>query len=120
MCATIWFRWASLRRIMRINTDKRRSCMALGLVLTLLLSPGAHAQQDSSISGDKATDMVVDVVVMRPLGLVATVAGTALTIVALPFTLPSSSVGASAHELIVKPAEYTFKRPLGDFSAPDR
>jgi len=53
---------------------------------------------------------------MRPLGLFATVAGTALTVVALPFTVPSGSVESSARELILKPAEYTFKRPLGDFS----
>jgi hypothetical protein len=60
--------------------------------------------------------MVVDVVVMRPLGLAATIVGTVLTVVALPFTIPSGSVEASARELIVKPAEYTFQRPLGDFS----
>ena len=42
--------------------------------------------------------------------------GTALTVVALPFTIPSGSVGESAQAFIVKPAEYTFKRPLGDFS----
>ena len=35
---------------------------------------------------------------------------------ALPFTIPSGSVEKSAHELIVRPAEYTFKRPLGDFN----
>jgi hypothetical protein len=60
--------------------------------------------------------MVVDVVVVRPLGLVATAIGTVLTVVALPFTIPSGSVEKSAHELIVRPAEYTFTRPLGDFS----
>ena len=76
----------------------------------------AAAQQDGTISGDKSTDMVVDAVVMRPLGLVATLVGTVLTVVALPFTIPSGSVESSARELIVKPAEYTFKRPLGDFS----
>ncbi len=70
------------------------------------------AQTDGTVSGDKATDMVVDVVVMRPLGLAATIVG----VVALPFTIPSGSVEASARELIVKPAEYTFQRPLGDFS----
>lgn len=74
------------------------------------------AQTDGTVSGDKATDMVVDVVVMRPLGLAATIVGTVLTVVALPFTIPSGSVEASARELIVKPAEYTFQRPLGDFS----
>ncbi len=76
----------------------------------------ATAQQDSTISGDKSTDMVVDAVVMRPLGLAATLVGAVLTVVALPFTIPSGSVESSARELIVKPAEYTFKRPLGDFS----
>lgn len=76
----------------------------------------ATAQQDDTVSGDKATDMVVDAVVMRPLGLAATVVGTVLTVVALPFTIPSGSVEASARQLILRPADYTFKRPLGDFS----
>jgi hypothetical protein len=59
--------------------------------------------------------MVVDLVVVRPLGLAATVIGTVLTVVALPFTLPGGNAGASAQELIVRPAEYTFNRPLGEF-----
>jgi hypothetical protein len=87
----------------------------LALALVVMPLPAA-AQSDEPITGDKAADMVLDAVVMRPLGLVATVLGTALTVVALPFTIPSGSVGASARELIVKPAAYTFKRPLGDFS----
>ena len=94
-----------------------RRSVAWVLALLLVAMPlFAKAQQDDTISGDKATDMVVDVVVMRPLGLVATVLGTALTVVALPFTIPSGSVEKSAQELIVRPAEYTFQRPLGDFS----
>lgn len=87
----------------------------LGLVL-FVMPALATAQQDDTVSGDKATDMVVDAVVVRPLGLAATVLGTVLTVVALPFTIPSGSVEASARELILRPAEYTFKRPLGDFS----
>jgi hypothetical protein len=93
----------------------RLTAAALALVLAVLPLPAA-AQSGEPITGDKATDMVLDAVVMRPLGLVATVLGTALTVVALPFTIPSGSVKASARELIVKPVEYTFKRPLGDFS----
>jgi hypothetical protein len=90
------------------------------LALALVAMPlWATAGQEGSISGDKATDMVVDVVVARPLGLAATVIGTVLTVVALPFTIPSGSVETSARELIVRPAEYTFKRPLGDFSDSD-
>lgn len=87
--------------------------LALALVV---MSHSAAAQEEGSVSGDKATDMVVDAVVMRPLGLAATMLGTMLTVVALPFTIPSGSVEASARQLILRPAEYTFKRPLGDFS----
>lgn len=90
---------------------------AAALALALLVAPWpAAAQDEGPVSGDKATDMVVDVVVVRPLGLVATAIGTVLTVVALPFTIPSGSVEKSAQELIVRPAEYTFTRPLGDFS----
>lgn len=87
------------------------------LALVLAAMPlAAAAQYDDTITGDRAADMVVDAVIMRPLGLAATVLGTALTVVTLPFTIPSGSVGETAHELIVRPVEYTFKRPLGDFS----
>lgn len=91
----------------------RSALLALALVVMPL---SAAAQPAESATGDRAADMVLDAVVMRPLGLVATVLGAALTVVALPFTIPSGSVEASARELIVRPAEYTFKRPLGDFS----
>jgi len=102
---------------MPVNNKLYRKWLSGLLAGVLLVMPVcAAAQADGTVSGDKATDMVVDVVVMRPLGLVATVVGTVLTVVALPFTIPSGSVEASARELIVKPAEYTFQRPLGDFS----
>lgn len=90
------------------------SALLAGALAVMPLS--AAAQSDDTISGDKGTDMVVDAVVMRPLGLAATVLGTVLTVVALPFTIPGGNVEESARELIVRPAEYTFKRPLGDFS----
>lgn len=90
--------------------------LILGLLAVLLAAiPLAAAAESGTVSGEKATDMAVDVVLVRPLGLVATVVGAVLTVVALPFTLPSGSVRESAHELIVKPAQYTFSRPLGEF-----
>jgi hypothetical protein len=94
----------------------RRRLKAFMLALALAIAPlPAAADDPNTVSGDKGTDMLVDIVVMRPLGLAATVIGTALTIVALPFTIPTGSVGDSAREMIVKPAQYTFKRPLGQF-----
>jgi hypothetical protein len=88
------------------------------LALALAVVPlSAAARQDGS--GDKATDMAVDAVVVWPLGLLATVVGAALTVVALPFTIPSGSPENSARELILRPADYTFNRPLGDFGDSD-
>ncbi len=93
---------------------KKLNAFLVGLML-VITSFSAIAEQDNTVTGDKATDMVADIVVARPLGLVSTVLGTVLTVISLPFTVPTGSVGDTARELIVKPAEYTFNRPLGDF-----
>lgn len=57
--------------------------------------------------------MALDAAIGRPLGLAATVAGTALFVVTLPFTAPSGSAREAAHGLIVQPGGWTFVRPLG-------
>jgi hypothetical protein len=64
-------------------------------------------------------DMFLDAVFARPMGLVAIVAGAAGFVVALPFTIVSGSVGASADELVKKPIDYTFRRPLGQLQEQD-
>ena len=90
-------------------------CRIVLLAATLAASP-VHAQEPgASVSGDKATDMAVDLVVVRPLGFVGAVIGTVGFVLALPFTVPSGSVGETADEWIGRPLEYTFDRPLGNF-----
>ena len=64
-------------------------------------------------------DMFMDAVFVRPTGLVAIVGGAVAWVVALPFTLFSGSVGSSADELVKKPIEYTFTRPLGQLEEQD-
>lgn len=58
-------------------------------------------------------DMFLDAVFARPIGLVAIVAGSVGFVVALPFTLISGSVDTAANEMVKKPIDYTFRRPLG-------
>lgn len=88
-----------------------------GLIALMLAGAGpAGADDPNTVSGDKGTDMLVDAVVMRPLGIAATALGAVITVVTLPFTLPSGSAGEAAQAMIVEPAAYTFNRPLGDFS----
>lgn len=64
-------------------------------------------------------EMVLDALVARPLGLVGTVVGAATWVISLPFTLPSRSSERAAKQMVAKPAEFTFKRPLGQFSSCD-
>jgi hypothetical protein len=60
-----------------------------------------------------AEAMLADVIVVRPFGIAATVLGTAVFVVSLPFTLPTRSVDKAAQKLVVDPAKFTFARPLG-------
>jgi hypothetical protein len=82
-------------------------------VIALTMASSPLLAQTASSSG---SDMFVDLIVTRPLGLLSVVAGFAAFVVALPFTIPSGSVNWSAEELVKKPIRYTFKRPLGEFS----
>lgn len=61
--------------------------------------------------------VAVDAVVVRPASLVVTVLGAGLFVVALPFSVPSKSVGKTANALIGYPGRMTFVRPLGDLDS---
>jgi hypothetical protein len=73
----------------------------------------------SSVAGENggAMETAADALVVRPACLVATVVGSAVFVVALPAALISKSVKKTADALIVKPANATFTRPLGDMDA---
>ncbi len=62
-------------------------------------------------------EMAADALVVRPACLVATVVGSAVFVVALPAAALSKSVKKAADTLVVKPANATFTRPLGDMEA---
>ena len=81
------------------------------LSLFLPVSAASAALEAREPSGEA---IVFDVVLARPLGLVTLVAGTAIFIVGLPFTLPTGSVGVSAKKLIADPFRFTFTRPVGE------
>ncbi|MDD4092609.1 MAG: hypothetical protein PHQ63_08605 [Smithellaceae bacterium] len=59
--------------------------------------------------------VVLDVALIRPVGIVSVVVGTALFILSLPVSIPSGSVGTVANSLVKESFEYTFIRPIGDF-----
>ena len=98
--------------------------MFLILVLLLVTTPAAAQDAAKPNEADEANEtleapdaagmMLLDAFLLRPLGLAATALGTAAFIVTLPFSLPTRSADDAAKALVVKPARYTFARPLGE------
>ena len=74
----------------------------------------ANETNETLEAPDAAGMMLLDAFLLRPLGLAATVLGTAAFVVTLPFSLPTRSADDAAKVLVVKPATYTFVRPLGE------
>ncbi|MFB0521764.1 MAG: hypothetical protein ACETWD_10120 [Desulfatiglandales bacterium] len=64
--------------------------------------------------GATAEKMIADLLLLRPLGIVATVMGTAFFIVSLPFSVPGGNTKAAFQKLVTDPAKFTFDRPLGE------
>ena len=88
--------------------------LAAVLLFTWAASP-ALAKEKQHITGEdrNAGSMMFDLVILRPLGLAATVIGTAFFVVSLPFSILGGNTGEAAKKLMVEPAKYTFTRPLG-------
>lgn len=77
--------------------------------LTGLLAMPAHARDDEP----SAAEMTADVLIARPLGIVATVLGSAVFVVSLPFSAAGGNVDQAADALVMGPVRETFLRCLG-------
>lgn len=84
-------------------------------------SPQAKEAQYSRAyaSQSNGADEIVDIILLRPLGIAATLVGTGIFIATSPLTLiatiprPHTAFHSSLDVLIVGPFNNTFKRPLG-------
>ncbi|KJS32419.1 MAG: hypothetical protein VR64_06725 [Desulfatitalea sp. BRH_c12] len=91
----------------------------LGVIVALICVPtgllaadGAMYNEDNQI---EAGSMAADVLLARPLGIVATVVGFGLFVVSSPFSLAGRNAGEAWTALVTYPAKFTFARPLGEF-----
>ena len=106
-------------------TPTRKPWLIAFLILVLLSATTLATAQEAATSNETdemnettaepnaAGAILVDAFLLRPLGLAATVLGTAAFLVTLPFSLPTRSADQAANALVVEPAHYTFARPLG-------
>lgn len=103
-----------------MRAGKRR---LMWLVVTVLLfatiNTSVLAEERGPVEGATASGMILDLVVLRPLGLVATVVGGAVYVVSLPFSLVGGNARQAGQKLVCEPAQFTFVRPLGDLRFAD-
>ena len=95
-------------------------CLAFFLVVVPVLTVEGQTSPESSPSpGTEHTPsggtMLVDGLLVRPVGIVAIAVGLVGTVVTLPFSLPGGNVNAVARKLVGEPFAFTFTRPLGVF-----
>ena len=95
----------------------KRSMILLLIAAMIFIPLGTSALAQSPDLDNKITAeaMAADLLVVRPLGLVASVVGTAVFIVSLPFSALGGNTKIACQKLVEDPAKFTFKRPLGDF-----
>ena len=60
-------------------------------------------------------DVIADLLLVRPLGVVGSVVGLAVQGVGLIFSVPGENYGETGELLVEAPLNYTFNRPLGRF-----
>jgi ABC-type uncharacterized transport system permease subunit len=88
--------------------------LAVTLIMSFTASPALMAQEWDEADAS-ADSMLFDLVLVRPVGIAASVVGQVLFVVSLPFTLLGGNVGEAAKKLSWEPVKYTFARPLGKF-----
>jgi len=97
----------------------RKTLVSCFLIVALLVSPlsalSETVEQNRGKKENSAEMMTVDLIAARPIGLVATVGGALVFLISWPFSALGGNSDEAWQTLVVSPAEYTFKRPLGEF-----
>lgn len=95
----------------------RKQLSALGLAVALTLASVATADEwydrDGRTEDDAGARMIADTLVVRPVGLAATVIGSVSYVISLPFSYFGGNQYEAQEALVEEPARHTFQRPLG-------
>ncbi len=87
------------------------------LLITNNIQAQSHPHPTRNRLPDGSPEAMMTEVIVRPLSLAGTVLGGAIHIITWPFAaLGGQDTTESKRQLIDKPLEATFKRPLGDLS----
>ena len=97
------------------------TALVTATVLALSMnSASAQEYRDGIDDSPSAAAMAADLLIIRPVSLVATVAGVGLFVLFLPLSIIQGEPPLEpAHKLIVEPAKFTFTRRLGSMEFAD-
>lgn len=91
--------------------------LATASLLAATAAPAAAADVETSGSREHASQLspTVDAVLLRPLGIVATVVGSGMFLVSSPFFLATrpQEIHEPFRVLVIRPGVWTWGRPLG-------
>jgi hypothetical protein len=77
----------------------------------------SSSSSDASDRPDPPGELqILDAIIIRPFAIAACVVGLAGALVVWPFAATSGSQDRVGRELLVKPFDFAFKRPLGDIN----
>ncbi len=99
-----------------MNVLVKQSLIVL-LVVMFAFAPVSILTSNSYATENKASfgSVVVDAIVLRPLGLCSTILGATFFVITLPFAALGNNINNSAEAMVITPAKYTFARPIGEF-----
>ena len=92
---------------------KRAAILGLSLALMLAVPASARAETDVAFYASAT----FDVLILRPLGVAASVVGAGLFVPAAIVTAPNGldSIQETWRLFVVTPAEHVYTRPIGDW-----
>ncbi|MCP4343358.1 MAG: hypothetical protein GY799_31895 [Desulfobulbaceae bacterium] len=97
----------------------KKTLVSCFLIASLVVSSLPALAETSQMYPDKEKKtqegMAIDLLAVRPLGVVATLAGSVVFLVSWPFSALGGNTDEAWTTLVAEPAVYTFQRPLGDF-----
>ena len=87
----------------------------LFILVPFITGTMAASAVDVEKSDPSAGAMFYDLFFMRPFGAAATVGGSIVFVLGLPFSAIGGNVGKSGEKLVEDPFRFTLIRPLGNF-----
>jgi hypothetical protein len=90
--------------------------LLLGSLSLIPCGTSALAQDRYGGMNDEGVEsMLADFILVRPLGIIATAVGTIMFGLSSPFSALGGNIDEAYQKMMVEPARFTFKRPLGKF-----